>query len=115
MKNKMILVYNANSGVGSSLMDIAHKAISPSTYSCALCSLTHGVFSAKEEWSEFINERGVEIEIMHKDEFETKYNAKLEYPVILYADSMRPIFTSDEIEELSSTTDLINRLNEVLK
>lgn len=115
MKNKIIVVYNADSGAGNTLMDIAHKAISPSTYSCALCQLTHGIFSAKSEWETFLNESEMQVEVMHKDEFELKYSKQLKYPVILDGDSLKVILTPEEIGKISSTEELINKLNEVIK
>ncbi|WP_241234677.1 hypothetical protein [Nonlabens ponticola] len=50
---KLIFVYNANSGRINSWLDSAHKIISPSTYQCKLCELTHGAFTEHDEWSRF--------------------------------------------------------------
>ena len=49
MVSKLLFVYNVNSGKLNILFGIVHKIISPSTYTCELCSLTHGVFSEHVE------------------------------------------------------------------
>ena len=41
---KLIFVYNAGSGKLNALFDMAHKIVSPTTYECSLCALTHDAF-----------------------------------------------------------------------
>jgi len=53
----LIFVYNAASDIWSKSLDAAHKIISPSTYACNLCSLTHGNFSEKQVWVLFDKEK----------------------------------------------------------
>jgi hypothetical protein len=56
---QLIFVYNADSGGLNTLFDIAHKVVSPETYSCSLCMLTHGVLSERTAWkltAETLNE-----------------------------------------------------------
>ncbi|NJM95354.1 MAG: GTPase, partial [Acaryochloridaceae cyanobacterium CSU_5_19] len=43
--DRLIFVYNANSGGINTALDIAHKLLSPSTYRCNLCRLTHDTFT----------------------------------------------------------------------
>ena len=66
---KLVFVYNADSGVFNTLSDIAHKILSPDTYECNLCNLTHGYFTAREEWVSFLTELDCELEFLHRDEF----------------------------------------------
>jgi hypothetical protein len=40
---KLLFVYNADSGLAAALFDSAHKLLSPQTYACNLCALTHGL------------------------------------------------------------------------
>jgi hypothetical protein len=49
----LLFVYNANSGKLNAAFDMAHKAISPSTYKCSLCALTHNPLKEKKEWVDF--------------------------------------------------------------
>ncbi len=66
---KLVFVYNADSGIFNTLSDIAHKMLSPQTYECNLCNLTHGYFTAREEWVDFLSELDCELEFLHRDEF----------------------------------------------
>lgn len=66
---KLIFVYNADSGLFNTVSDIAHKTISPKTYSCNLCALTHGHFKIKKDWVNFLDEIEAELEFLHRDEF----------------------------------------------
>ncbi|MEJ2142079.1 MAG: hypothetical protein P8Y24_06940 [Gammaproteobacteria bacterium] len=72
-KTKIIFVYNADSGLFNTLTDIGHKVFSPQTYNCPLCDLTHGYFSMRKEWSEFLHGLDHELEFLHRDEFIRKY------------------------------------------
>ena len=80
---KLIFVYNADSGLFNTVTDIAHKMLSPKTYSCNLCALTHGHFKIKEDWVNFLEEIDTEMEFLHRDEFIKKYNqAESDLPAI---------------------------------
>lgn len=92
MITKLIFVYNANAGKINSLLDSAHKLISPGTYDCKLCELTHGVFKEDVDWIRFresvkTTNPNLQLEFLHKDEFEKQYWSKwlpkYEYPIIL--------------------------------
>jgi len=84
---KLIFVYNARSGKMNALLDTAHKAVSPSTYSCALCALTFGSFRERELWKSFRATSEVLMEFYHKDEFKkafaSKWLPKYTYPILL--------------------------------
>ena len=71
---KLIFFYNADSGLFNTVSDIAHKILSPKTYSCNLCALTHGHFKIKQDWVEFLEQIDTELEFLHRDEFLNKYN-----------------------------------------
>ncbi len=75
---KLIFVYNADSGLINTLIDIGHKALSPQTYQCNLCGLTFGLVSEHKQWKQFREESSKEMEFLHRDEFEQKYARKLE-------------------------------------
>lgn len=78
----LVFVYNADSGVFNTLTDIAHKIMSPDTYECNLCNLTHGYFKARDEWVDFLRDLDVEIEFLHRDEYIKKYKTKADYPAV---------------------------------
>ena len=105
---KLIFVYNANSGKLNTLFDIAHKLLSPGTYQCDLCSLTHGALSEKQAWKEFRERSGLEMEFLHKDEFEKLHKNSFDYPVILkQSDSIDLFLNADEISRVKSVDELI--------
>lgn len=105
-------MYNAQSGKVNALVDMAHKMLRPETYSCALCSLTHGVFREKKAWAEFRKECGVEFEFLHLDEFSCEGAEDFDYPVILQ--QSEPLLLVADKEKLASLED-VQQLIEFLK
>lgn len=99
----LILVYNAHSGIGNSLLDSAHKIMSPSTYDCRLCSLTYGAVRERKEWKLFRERSTIPMIFYHKDEFlrvyASKFAAKFTFPIILAE-------TGEDLEVLVTTTEL---------
>ena len=74
-------IYNAQSGKLHALFDIAHKVLSPQTYSCDLCQLTHDAFTENAEFTTLKSRHP--IELFHIDEYEARYPAEDYYPVIV--------------------------------
>jgi hypothetical protein len=116
MMMTLIFVYNADSGPISGLFDLGHKILSPSTYQCSLCTLTHGPFTEKEAWTEFRKSVGVPMEFLHRDEFEQKYDLSFEYPVILRKNSnIDVLMPKAEIDSLESLDELIAAIRKRLE
>ncbi len=69
MSRHLIFVYNADSGLFNTVTDIAHKILSPDTYSCNLCALTHGHFKIRDSWVKYLQQADGEFAFLHKDEF----------------------------------------------
>ncbi|MGH9759466.1 MAG: hypothetical protein ACREDR_15810, partial [Blastocatellia bacterium] len=63
---RLILIYNAGSGVLNAGLDSLKKVLS--LQSCTLCAITHGAFTEKEEWTDCAGSILVPIEYLHKDE-----------------------------------------------
>ena len=105
---KLIFVYNADSGLMNSLLDIGHKAISPQTYDCNLCGLTFGLLSEHKQWKQFRQASDTEMEFLHRDEFEQKYDRQFEYPVILKQDEdLSVMISKTELNEIKTLDELI--------
>lgn len=105
---KLIFVYNANSGMVSMVRDIGHKLMSPQTYDCFLCSLTHGTFREDPKWKSFRESSSIEMEFLHRDEFEKRYGMKHPYPVIMRQTSQLEVaLNREQLGHLSSVDDLI--------
>jgi hypothetical protein len=124
--DKLIFVYNANSGKINGYMDMAHKIVSPSTYQCRLCDLTYGVFKENVEWARFresvlTSTTVQELEFLHTDEFEKQYKSKwlpkYDYPVILTAseNGLEIFMSATELNEIKTTTDLIENITTKIK
>ena len=110
---KLIFVYNADSGLVNTLMDIGHKAISPNTYECKLCDLTFGVFKEHKQWKEFRESSDTEMEFLHRDEFEQKYTRQeFEYPVVLQQEDndLRVAITQSQLNQIQTLDKLIEKV-----
>jgi len=117
----LVFVYNADSGVFNTLTDIAHKILSPDTYQCNLCNLTHGYFQAHEEWKTFLHDLDAQIEFLHRDEFVKKYAkekdvTEVDYPAIFVNDKEELKLWIDKkvINKMSSTDDLMETIRAAL-
>ncbi len=106
MIKKLIFVYNANSGKINSLLDSAHKIVSPDTYDCKLCDLTYGIFKENEDWSSFREKLlqtnpNLQLEFLHKDEFTKQYKSKwlpkYDFPIILSVSDHKQDHNEDPI------------------
>jgi hypothetical protein len=134
----LVFVYNASSGTISSLIDSARKIISPDTYDCQLCKLTHDAFKENVLWSRFCesvtnNNPSIKLEFLHKNEFDKQYWSKwlpkYTFPIILgiteeeqdYNDGfgtnsgMEIVLNTDDINQLLLTEELITAIQQKLK
>ncbi len=66
--DRLLFVYNADSGSFSALMDSARKLLSIN--GCALCSITHSLAGEKSEWKNCREEIGVPVDYVHRDEID---------------------------------------------
>ena len=111
---KLIFVYNADSGMMNTVKDIGHKLLSPATYDCFLCSLTHGAFRENPEWKAFRNTAHCEMVFLHRDEFEKQYNRTMEYPVVLKeSNELEVAISKDQLSSFSALNHLIEAVREI--
>jgi hypothetical protein len=76
-------VYNANNDAISKLSDYVHKLVSPSTYKCDLCAITHHNFGMRSSWKNFIVGTSVEMKFWYIEAFEAAFDTAFKYPVVL--------------------------------
>ena len=117
-QSTLVFVYNADSGLFNTMTDIAHKMLSPSTYSCNLCAITHGLLSEKKEWRAFIEQLGVPVEFLHRDEFEQQYGSdKTRYPAVLTrdGDSLEVLLTPEQIKRCTDIPSLCRLISQSVK
>ena len=110
--SKLIFVYNTKSDFLSEAMGIAHKIISPSTYQCSLCALTHDNFGAKKKWKSFVKSFSIPMEFYHIEDFEKKFKTSLNYPVVLEENegTLKQVLTKEDLNEISNVDELIRKL-----
>lgn len=65
---RLILVYNADSGLWNALRDAVHKVVRPETYPCSLCALTYGWAAMHSDWRRFLFRLPLEKVFLHRDE-----------------------------------------------
>lgn len=115
---KLLFVYNANSGLRNTILDGAHKIISPKTYQCSLCDITYGAFTENKVWKEFRTKSKLEMDFLHKDEFKEQYASKFGhnfgFPIVLgiTVSGMEVLVSPDELDALGKAEDLIELINE---
>ncbi|WP_299431673.1 GTPase [uncultured Aquimarina sp.] len=120
MKRTIVFVYNADSGIWSKYLDFAHKIISPSTYSCGLCGLTHGSFLENKAWKEFREAVPHQFIFKYKDSFLKEMKGEgcqeLEFPIILEQKENRLdiLMYAEELNLIDSTEDLVDILQKKL-
>ena len=116
--DKVIFVYNADSGLFNLVSDMAHKFLSPDTYNCQLCMLTHGHFGMRDQWHDYLETLDAELEFLHRDEFIKKYpEHKAELPALfLSRDATLEILVSASTILSCSTMDmLIHQVNDRIR
>ncbi|MGB7415737.1 MAG: GTPase [Thermosynechococcaceae cyanobacterium] len=111
---QLIFVYNADSGGLNTLFDIAHKVVSPETYSCSLCMLTHGVLSERTAWKTFRESSSTPMTFLHRDEFEKRYEPQHSYPVVLQEqeNQLEILVTTEALKELPTVDALIDAIRQ---
>jgi hypothetical protein len=68
-KASLVFVYNAEAGLFHALADTAHKLLSPDTYACALCAVTHGLTGEKRSWRTYLDGLGRPLRFYHRADF----------------------------------------------
>lgn len=121
---KLIFIYNADAGLINTALDIAHKVLSPDTYSCNLCMLTHDTFAERTAWKAFRESFPISMEFLHKDEYEQKLNEPsldeskktYSYPIILKEDQGQIDIFIDTVElnQIKDVNHLIRSIQERL-
>ena len=109
MRPTLLFVYNADSGLFNTVSDIAHKILSPQTYSCNLCALTHGHFKVREDWVKFLESLDAGCEFLHRDEFHARYGrTDVALPAMLKKtpDGLTTLVDADTLRNCASLDDL---------
>ena len=84
----LVIVYNADEGIGAALFDAVHKLVRPDTYPCSLCAITYGAVSMRGAWRDWLKSQSFAAEFYHRQDFHRAYPAlaSLALPAILRRD-----------------------------
>lgn len=109
----LVLIYNANSGKWSAVLDSAQKILK--IEDCTLCAITHGVLGEKTQWKECRAELGVHVQAYHKDAVPENLKPIVgdNFPCILaqYGEETILLLTPEEMKECKGgITDLKSRI-----
>jgi hypothetical protein len=114
----LVFVYNADRGLFNMMEDISHKVLSPSTYPCNLCALTHGAFSMRKEWRDFLAKIKPPLTFLHRDEFRKEFKLEDDLPAIyikdLRTDNLRPFINAPTLKALTGLEDLKQMISDKL-
>lgn len=104
---RLILVYNADSGVLNALKDMVHKIIAPASYPCSLCALTYGWVAMDGRWQRFLASLPQAKVFHHRDDFARAFpGLSPALPVILIAEGEAPPRVLVSAAELDTMPDL---------
>lgn len=115
---KIIFVYNADSGTRNAIMDSMHKVFSPSDYDCKLCAITFGVVSENRTWRKYRQSSDHKMVFLHKNEFTkqyaSKFGYKFDFPIVLIEGSggLEVLISKEELNTLKTPHGLIRILKE---
>lgn len=106
----LVIVYNADEGLGAMLFDAVHKLVRPDTYPCDLCAITYGAVSMRGEWRDWLKAQAFVAEFYHRQDFARAYPALAHLPLpavlrrdgdelalLLGAEDMRADMTVEEL------------------
>lgn len=117
IEQKLLFVYNAETGLFNKLTDFAHKLVSPGTYACSLCALTYGKFTIKQEWTNYIKNLPMKVEFVYRNEWKF-VSVRDEYPLVALQTGQNRIeilLEAAELNQIKSMKQLKHRLDEALQ
>lgn len=112
----LIFVYNAESGMFNKMADWAHKALSPESYQCSLCLLTHHNFGIKNKWQEFIDSLPHDVKFQYKNAETALPSHAGSYPKIylVKAGKRSTLLSKETINKIEDLDDLIREVSRKL-
>jgi hypothetical protein len=114
MLDRIILVYNADSGLGALLIDVVKKAVGRED--CALCEITYGALGKRAAWAACEKRLGVPVEALHRDELPPAWGvAPTELPCILARRGGEPPFVLVSRAAIAACRGSVERLEARLR
>lgn len=107
----LVIVYNADEGLGAALFDAVHKLVRPDTYPCDLCAITYGAVSMRGSWRDWLKAQPFASEFYHRQDFHRAFPAlaHLPLPAILRrdGDELALLLGPDDMRADMAVADLI--------
>ena len=72
---RLHFVYNARAGLIAGALDSVHKLVSPATYACDLCAITHGALRMDPKWKAWLGAAPFDAVFHHRPDFRAAYPA----------------------------------------
>lgn len=110
----IVFVYNAEAGLVNGIMDSIHKIVSPSTYSCDLCAITHGLARQRPEWRAWLKKSGQDAKFYHRSDFRQAWpDVHVTLPAVLVqeADQLRLIASASDLAQINNVSELVALLD----
>jgi hypothetical protein len=108
---RLILVYNADSGLLNAVKDAVWKVVRPATYPCSLCALTYGWVSMHGRWRRFLGQLPQTKVFHHRDDFALAFpGLAIPLPAILLAEGEAPpqvLVSAAELDAMPDCDELI--------
>lgn len=115
---RLLIIYNADSGIINALKDAVWKLASPETYPCSLCAITYGAVSMYPEWKRYLQGLPLDVVFHHKDDFAAAfpgYDIALPAIAIVRGDAAPTVLVSNkELDQTQDTMELMDRVEEAL-
>lgn len=115
---KLLFIYNADSGIANALIDQGKKYLTPSEYACQLCMVSYGSFGMRKDWKKFTKELPYEIVFLHRNELEESYpSIKTSFPAVILIDrdKTKILLSAEDFKNIASLDDLKLAAVDVLK
>lgn len=112
---RLLFVYNARPGLLNGMADSFHKALSPASYPCGLCALTHGFFTMRRPWKDWLHQLRLPHQFLYRDAFRQAWpdQRDLALPIIalIREGRLEPVVSASEFREMASLEVLISTLD----
>lgn len=120
-KPRLVLVYNADTGIIEALMHAVHKQFWPETYPCSLCALTYGAVSMRGDWKRFWQALDAQVDFYHRDDFTRDFPTlgtggarEVALPSILISEAgeePRVMISNEELDAMADVDQLMARVS----
>ena len=105
---RILFVYNADSGLRAWFADGMVKVFTPLRYPCNLCKITFGLLLMKKKWKRYTRGLPFHVEFLHRNEFLARYDSQDQLPAIFRANGeLSVLLAAEEINGARTPDELI--------